>query len=800
MTALSGLSRRVDQALRSDARSLHAGDIVVKSYDPISISLEQAIDGLADQERIRRVDVHEFYSVVRAVDKAASVLSRLKVVEPGYPFYGQVTLKSGRPFARVLAPGTCIVEQTLLDRIGAAVGDALKVGYTTLTVVDVVTLEPDRSLEIFSFGPRVFIHGDDLNALGLMATGSRIRRSVLLKVLEPAEIDGIVAQLKSASPAEAERVDTYLTAGSAVKRYLDNFLFFLKLVGLLILMISGLGIQSTLTALFNEKRHTIAIMKAVGAGDRFVSLHFARLTLFLGAVGTGAGFVGGAVVQRLLGYWVAPLLPGGLGWQIDWEAVIEAIGLGFAVVVIFSFLPLYRLQETRPVVIFQRHAVRAASRWPVLVSVAAALAFFLVLVVWHMRDLRFGLYFTGAVAAAVAAAALLAQLTLWAIQRPAVRHLALRQAIKGLFRRGNATRSTMVTLTVALFVIFGITLIERNLDATFVRSFPADAPNLFFVDIQQDQTEAFAAEIDRPVEFYPIVRARVTALNGLAIDHDGRPAQRRDNLLRVFNLTYRERLLDDERLIEGRSLFRDDWDEVQVSVMDTIVEMRPMAVGDRIEFNIQGVPLTARIASIRTREDRSFNPFFYFVFPTQALEKAPQSLFAALTVAPGRVGPLQNRIATRFPNISGIDMSQVIAVFVRLMSRLSKIIQMLSVISVAAGMLILVSAVFATRAERVVESVYYKILGAGKRFVVSVFAIENLIIGLISSTTALLMAQGGAWWICAGRLDIAYHPFPATSSLLIAAATLFTMVVGMGASRSIMSKKPVIYLREQQNG
>jgi putative ABC transport system permease protein len=224
-----------------------------------------------------------------------------------------------------------------------------------------------------------------------------------------------------------------------------------------------------------------------------------------------------------------------------------------------------------------------------------------------------------------------------------------------------------------------------------------------------------------------------------------------------------------------------------------------MAVGDRIGFNIQGVPLTARIASIRTREDRSFNPFFYFVFPTQALEKAPQSLFAALTVAPGRIGPLQNRIATRFPNISGIDMSQVIAVFVRLMSRLSKIIQMLSVISVAAGMLILVSAVFATRAERVVESVYYKILGAGKRFVVSVFAIENLIIGLISSTTALLMAQGGAWWICAGRLDIAYRPFLATSSLLIVAATLFTMVVGMSASRSIMSKKPVIYLREQQN-
>ncbi len=800
MTALSGLSRRVDQALRSDARSLHAADVVVKSYDPISTALDQAIDRLAEQGRIRRANVHEFYSVVRAVDETASVLSRLKVVDPGYPFYGQVTLKSGRPFQDVLSPGTCIVEQTLLDRIGGAVGDSLKVGYTTLTVVDVVTMEPDRSLEMLSFGPRVFIDGADLEALGLMATGSRIRRSVLLKVPDPSEIDGIAAQLKSASPADAERVDTYLTAGSAVKRYLDNFLFFLKLVGLFILMISGLGIQSTLTALFNEKRHTIAIMKAVGATNRFVGLHFARLTLFLGAVGIVAGFLGGALVQGLLIYWVAPLLPGGIGWDIAWDAVIEAIGLGFAVVAIFSFLPLYRLREMRPVEIFQHHTVQAASRWPALLSGAAALGFFLVLVVWHMRDLRFGLYFTGAVAAAVAAAALLAQLTLWAIKRPTVQHLALRQAIKGLFRRGNATRTTMVTLTVALFVIFSITLIERNLDASFVRSFPADAPNAFFVDIQPDQTAAFAAEIDRPVEFYPIIRARVTALNGVAIDHDRQQSRRRDNLSRVFNLTYRDRLLADERLIEGETLFRDDWSEVQVSVMDTIVEMRTMAVGDRIGFNIQGVPLTARIASIRTREERSFSPFFYFVFPPQVLEKAPQTLFAALTVAPGQIGPLQNRVAARFPNISGIDMSQVIAVFVRLMSRLSKIIQTLSFISVVAGMLILVSAVFATRAERVVESVYYKILGAGKPFVLTVFAIENLMIGLISSTVALLMAQAGAWWICAGRLDIAYRPFIATSSIMIALTTLLVIVVGLGASRSIMAKKPVIYLREQQHG
>jgi putative ABC transport system permease protein len=110
------------------------------------------------------------------------------------------------------------------------------------------------------------------------------------------------------------------------------------------------------------------------------------------------------------------------------------------------------------------------------------------------------------------------------MKRLPVRHLALRQAIKGLFRRGNATRAIMITLTVSLAVIFGDHLIEKNLNATFVKSFPADAPNAFFVDIQPDQTEAFSAAVGRPVQFYPIVRARITAVNGQAIDHAGRAA------------------------------------------------------------------------------------------------------------------------------------------------------------------------------------------------------------------------------------------------------------------------------------
>jgi putative ABC transport system permease protein len=681
--------------------------------------------------------------------------------------------------------------------MGLTVGDRLKVGYTTLIIADVVTAEPDRPLTRFAFGPRIFVAAADMDALGLLEKGSRIRRITLLKVPSDKPLNTLADQLKRAALSDQERVETFQTARSGIKRFLDNFLFFLKLVGLFILMVAGLGIQGTLTALLNEKQRSIAIMKTVGATNQYITLHFMLIVLLLGAVGTVAGIASGAVVQRALAWMLSPFLPEGLGKAVSWTGILEGIVLGFAVVLLFSFLPLQRLRHMRPMMIFRGQPEDTPRRWPYYVSIGMFIFFFFGLVLWHMKELRFGLYFVGGIMGLILAAALLTQGALWSIRRLPIRHLVTRQAIRGLFRKGNAARSTVITLTASLTVIFTIYLVEKNLDATFVHSYPHDSPNAYFVDIQPNQVDAFAGIIGQSVQFYPIIRARITAVNDQKIDRNQERRKRRDNFSRVFNLTYRSHLLKDEAMLEGKQLFRDDWQDIQVSILDTVVEMRPMKIGDTIDFKIQGVPLKARISSIRTRKNESFAPFFYFVFQEAILNQAPQTLFAALRIAPQKLESLQTRIANQFPNISTIDMSRTISVFAGLMSRLSRIIRTFSLFSIVAGILILVSAVFATRAERITECVYYKILGADKLFVQKVFALENLLLGGLSSLLALIMAQAGSYWVCRIKLDIDYQPFFAASTAMIAATLLLVLVVGMTASWSIMEQKPVRYLREQ---
>lgn len=799
LTALAGFSDSVNHALKNDAQRLHGGDIIVRTYDPISVGLEQAVADLVQKDQVVRTHFWEMLSVVQTTDQKRSVLAGLKVVEKGYPFYGKVQLQSGRSFDLVLSAGKTVVSQTLLDRLGLKIGDPIKIGFTTLAIADVVVAEPDGSGNIFSFGPRVFVARADLEALGLIKKGSRIRRTLLLKVPDAEAIETLAEALRQVALGDQERVDTYWTARSRVKRFLDNFIFFLKLVGVFILVIAGVGIQGTLSALLNAKKFTIAVMKAVGATNRFISVHFMLLVLTLGVIGTVLGMLSGYAIQYALVRMLGTLLPANTPIALSWTGILESLVLGLGVVGLFAFLPLSRLREMRPVMIFRRDFAAVPQRWPYYMSAILGAAFFSALVLWHMQNLRIGFTFIFAIVMLVLVSALFTQLLISLLSRFSPGPLTVRQAVKGLYRKGNATRSVVITLTASLSVIFSLYLIEQNLNATFVQSFPSDAPNLFFVDIQPAQKTAFAKAVGRKTTFYPVIRARVVAVNGQKVNRRQEQQKRRDNLGRMFNLTYRERLLADERIVEGDQLFRSDWQGVQVSVMDTVQDMHPMAVGDTIRFKIQGVPLDARISSVRTRSKGSFNPFFYFVFQTEVLMDAPQTLFTAFHVPKSRIGAVQNKVVAAFPNVSVIDLSHMIRVFARLMTRLSAIVRLFSLMSIGAGILILISAVLATRAERITEAVYLKILGAPKHFIVKVFALENILVALISSGLALCLAQAGTWAMCRFVFEIGYDPKGWACLAMTGGTVLLILTVGMVASRSILAKKPVSYLREQQN-
>ena len=316
LLALGALSRGVDRQLKTDARILHGADIIVHSHQPLSPGLEAAIENFEKRDAIRSIRAYEFYSMIRAPERDLSLLAHIKVVEADYPFYGSVQLGSGRSLRDVLTPGQAVVQQEVMERLGIRLNDRLRVGNSTLVVADVVINEPSRSIRFFSFGPRVFVAIGDLEGLGLIKEGSRVSYEALLKTASTNAAESIADELKRAAVSDQEQVDTYLTAGSRARRYLDNLLFYLNAVGAFTLLLAGIGIQNATIAFVKEQEKSIAVMKALGAHSGFVIRYFLLILFSLGLAGTAAAILAAVGLQRVLPVLLKGFLPTDLSFTL----------------------------------------------------------------------------------------------------------------------------------------------------------------------------------------------------------------------------------------------------------------------------------------------------------------------------------------------------------------------------------------------------------------------------------------------------------------------------------------------------
>ena len=300
-----------------------------------------------------------------------------------------------------------------------------------------------------------------------------------------------------------ENVKTFRSANSRIKRFFENFLFFLNLIGIFTLLLAGIGIQTSLDALLRESRYTIAIMKSVGATSRFITIHFMSMIMIMGIAGTLFGLISSYLLQLYFPTLFSGILPAHVTLTIAWNTVLEGLVLGTIVVGLFSFLPLHRIRNLKPAFIFRKEIDSGPKGYMHYAAIGLIVFFFIGLVIWQLEDIKIGLYFMLGLSVLIGLTALITQGFMARNTQKITRSLALRQAFRGLFRPNNATRAIIITLSASLAVIFSMYLIDRNLRSTFIHSYPPNLPNAYFLDIQPDQKNEFAEIIGKEANITP---------------------------------------------------------------------------------------------------------------------------------------------------------------------------------------------------------------------------------------------------------------------------------------------------------
>lgn len=753
------------------------------------------------------------------------------------------------------APAPChgvVVQETLLIRMGLTVGDQLKIGEGTFTITGLVRKEPDRTAGAFSLGPRVFIAREGLAAADLIKPGSRVRERYLLRVPASMPVAPLLHELRGRLAPESARVVPFQDAQPQLRTFLDQLTRYLGLVGLTALFVGGIGVASTMQAFLREKLQTIAILKTVGAESGTILRTYLMQAFLLGLVGSLAGLALGVAMQQALPSLLSSFLslgtvevPAGLS-RAATLPLVKGLAMGLLTTLLFALWPLLGIRDIRPALIFRRDVAPPAEapppglagRWrlnllrpaawrqgldPLRVAVAAGILLCLAgLSVWQAGNLKVGMIFIGALVAAVCLLRLAAWLLVRSLRSVSrVQSLTLRYAVGNLHRPGNQAAGVMVSIGIGVMVIVTVSLLERALVDQLGEQRPKDSPSFFFIDIQPDQKDSFLAMMrqrlpDAPVEATPLVRSRLYAVNGKPVETeeamerrlpaDSDEAQRKKEkqarktwyFTREYVLTQAEALPKDNRVVKGA------WWRAGERPAKPLVSMEEDAakhlgvdLGSRVTLDIQGATLEATVSSIRRVEWGNFSTNFYMIFSPGALDGAPMTYVATIKVPPDEEIPLQQAVVQAFPNVTAINIGDVLESLARILERLAVAMRAVALFCVLTGGIVMGAALAATRYRRLYEAVILKALGATRGLIAQAFAIEYVLLGTVAGLIGLLLSTGLSWALLYFIFDLPWHFQPDILAAGFVLTLLLTLAVGFLSTFRLLGQRPLTVLRHE---
>ena len=813
IVAIRSVIQSVRGVFAGEARALISADAIISSNREFDPQLTATIARRLSEAGASSHQAIEVATMVRSADGPASAtrMVELRAVERGFPFYGQIKLAGGQPFTYALLENLGVLARPeLLAQLNLRIGDGLLIGSHRFTIRGIIEAEPGRRLGAFSLGPRVFVSYEDLRKTGLLTFGSRASFQRLVKAPDD-RLDALVVTLRSDFANTFARIRSYKATENDVGEDFERAENYLSLVGLVIVILGGIGVSSVTRVFVQQKLRSIAILKCIGGRSRQLLTIYMSQVIALGLGGSAFGVMLAALVIELIpptiGASVAPgiIIP----YALTVPAVVQGIGIGLLVSILFSLVPLLEVRRVKPSLLLRAETgVRRIDLTQVVVT-AAVVAGLVALTIWQAGSLRIGLV----VAIGFAGAALvlhLAGIALIRLIRPLshTNWFALRHAVLQLSRPGSQARIVLLAIGLGSFFIVGVRSLQENLVREFTVNLAPDLPDMFLLDIQQDQVPGMTALLKSWQQpgtptpaLLPVLRARVVGVAGREVSLENYEDVRgRGSLAREYTVTYRPALERNETVVAGAFWDTTPSAQGEVSIEESLRERFRINVGDIVRFDVIGRQVEARVTSVRHVEwEDSRAGGFMFVFRPGLLDEAPHgfiSFFRGPQDTAARA-QLQGQIVTQYPNVSVIDGREMLTTIRTVVENVTLAVTVVGSLVVLSGLMILIGAVAMTKFRRIYEAAIFKTLGATRRTIASVLLLEYGVLGALAGTIGSVGAIALTWGISRFALDIEWTPLPTVSATGIVVSAILVAVVGVAASWEVLQRKPLATLRAE---
>ncbi len=791
LTAVAFFADRIERGLSRDAAQLLGADAVAVADQAVPAPLALAAQELG----LRTARTAVFQSMARAPDEVGgeAKLATLKAVSDAYPLRGRLTLRDGdvgsptRP-APVGGPpaGRVWVDPALLLTLNLRVGQSVWLGEARFVIDAAIASEPDRGAGFSSFSPRVLMREADLPATELIQPASRVTYRLLVAGPARANDAGGIKASTAASPAALNaaraatnpgvdrfvavarkqadttrglRVETLEQGRPEMRATLDRAGLFLRLVALLAALLSAVAVALVSRDFAQRRLDDCALLRVLGMPQRTMAWSYGLQFAFIGGlasvIGLALGWLFHLVFVSLLASLVGVDLP-----AAGWQPIALGLSVGVMLTLGFGLPPVLQLASVPPLRVLRRDLGQLqASTTLMWLLGGGALAGLLMVVA---RDAKLGAIALGGFAASTAVFALLAWLAVLGL-RAAAGRLAGRLptwwslATRQLTAQPAHTVVQVCALGMGLLSLMLLILIRTDLVDSWRAATPADAPNRFVINIQPDQVEPFKAMIKQAgvqhFDWYPMVRARLVAINGKPVKPDDYSEERAQRLVeREFNLSHADVAPPQNPVVSGRYTPNE---ADAFSVEEGLAKTLGLHLGDRLSFDMAGTTQEGRITSLRKVDWSSMRVNFFVMAPSAQMPQWPVSYITAFRVPP--TAKLDRDLVQRFPNITVVDVSATLAQVQGVLSQVITAVEFLFVFTLAAGLIVLMAGLMTSRERRAREWAVLRSLGATQALLARVQRVELLGVGALAGTLAATAALAMGWALAVKVFDFEWN-------------------------------------------
>jgi len=806
IVAIDSFNTNIQNDIDAQAKDLLGADLVIRSSGPLDSLFSNEIDSLGKR---KATDIH-FASMALFMNvHGGTRLVQIVAKEGQFPFYGEVVSQPANALEYLTTGFNALLDENLAIQYEVSSGDSIKLGKAYFKVQGIIQNMPGTNAVSTSFTPSIYIPANTLDSTGLIQFGSRTNYRTYIELAENEDIEALEDDLRPRIRQLDYRYDTVEEQKEDLGQAFENMYRFFNLLAFVALILGCIGVSSSIHIYVQQKKYSVAVLRCIGAsGWQSFNIFFIQ-AVFLGILGSVAGALIGLGIQFLVPVLFGSILPVEVNLEIVWPSIFKGLLIGVAISMLFSILPLTLVRKIPPMIVirsfFADIAASSKTRYVTIILIVLAPWAF---AIWQTNSLLFGSVFMGGLLFAFGLLFIVARLIIWFVKK-FVRYapgFVIKQGMSNLFRPNNQTVILVIVIGLGAFLLATLGQIQKALLNQVEFMGGNDRPNTVLFDIQPYQKDAlveFTKSHELPIkQLVPIVTTRIKALKGRTVEDlqkDTSVHLPRWSLRREYRVTYRDSLISSEQIVSGKLRpYSQNDDSVFVSISDTMAERLEVEIGDEVVFDVQGIPITTYIGSVREIDWQRIQTNFIFVFPGGVIDKAPQ-FYVLMTRTPDKVSSslFQQELVQYFPNVSAIDLALILETIDGFMGKVAYVIRFMALFSLITGVIVLIGAISNSRFARLKENVLLRTLGAVRRQIVKLTLVEYTYLGFIAGITGSLLSIISAWALSVFFFEIEFTPDFSSIVTISLGVALITVAIGWFNTRSVYGDTPIDILRKE---